>query len=133
MSPGHWMVQYVLNAFTNGTGAYLEVLRCLQQYARAVKGAEESKPVRSRGVWRKKKGDLPKKVVYVFYHKKKVLYVGRSNNLPARMTGHGAASGTQYGATFAFKLLKEKVGKKNCRARRFSNENALLNHSTSGG
>ena len=82
-----------------------------------LKALKSSKPVRSGGIWKKEKADIPKRGVYVFYEKRKAMYVGRSNNLPARIDGHGAASGTQYGATFAFKLLKEKVGDKNCQGK----------------
>ena len=62
-----------------------------------------SKPVRSHGEWIVDK--VPNKGIYVFYEDGKPLYVGRSNNLRARINGHGASSETQYGATFAFKLL----------------------------
>ena len=81
-----------------------------------LKTLKSSNPVRSRGSWQKK-AEVPRSGVYVFYENGKPLYVGRSNNLPARIEGHGAASGTQYGATFAFKLLKEKVGEKGCQGK----------------
>ena len=58
-----------------------------------LKTLDSSEPVRSRRVWRKKKGDLPKKGIYVSYQKRKAMYVGRSNNLPAQITGHGTANG----------------------------------------
>ena len=78
---------------------------------------KSSKQVRAQGSWQTKKAEVPKNGIYVFYENGKPLYVGRSNNLTARIEGHGAAGGTQYGATFAFKLLKEKVGEKNCQGK----------------
>ena len=74
-----------------------------------------SKPVRSHGEWIVDK--VPNKGIYVFYEDGKPLYVGRSNNLRARINGHGASSGTQYGATFAFKLLKDKIGPDACKGK----------------
>ena len=78
-----------------------------------LKARKSREPVRFRGSWQKKKAEVPRNGVYVFYENGKPLYVGRSNSLAVRIEGHGAANGTQYGATFAFKLLKEKVGGKN--------------------
>ena len=75
---------------------------------------KSSEPVGSGGNWQQDKDKIPKSGVYVFVENETALYVGRSNNLPARIEGHGAAGGTQYGATFAFKLLKEEVGEKRC-------------------
>ncbi len=82
-----------------------------------LKTLKRSKAVRSGGRWQKNRAELPKKGVYVFYENGRAMYIGRSNNLSSRIEGHGAASGTQYGATFAFKLLKEKVGEEKCQGK----------------
>ena len=49
---------------------------------------------------------IPDKGVYVFYEEGKPIYVGRSNNMRNRIKGHVAPNA---GATFAFKLLREKL------------------------
>ncbi len=53
--------------------------------------------------------DAPHTGVYVFYEKGKPIYVGRSRNLRRRIREHGAASSERYSATFAFKLLRQKL------------------------
>ena len=52
---------------------------------------------------------MPRQGVYVLYEGGKPIYVGRSNNIPQRIRGHSAASRHE-SATFAFKLLREKLG-----------------------
>ena len=52
---------------------------------------------------------MPKQGVYVLYEGGKPIYVGRSNNIPQRIRGHSASSRHE-SATFAFKLLREKLG-----------------------
>ena len=54
--------------------------------------------------------ELPGGGVYVFYEKGLPLYVGRSRNLKRRITEHGAKSSRIESATFAFKLLRRKIG-----------------------
>ena len=49
----------------------------------------------------------PKAGVYVFYENGKPIYVGRSNNIPQRISSHGSAS--RHSATFALKLLRERL------------------------
>lgn len=46
---------------------------------------------------------------YIFYENDKVLYVGRSNRLKARLQEHGRLSSTRNSASFAFNLAKEKM------------------------
>ena len=53
---------------------------------------------------------VPKYGVYVFYEDESPIYVGRSNNIPHRIKGHGASSSRHYTATFAFKLYREAIG-----------------------
>ena len=54
--------------------------------------------------------DLPQKGVYVFYEDDKPVYTGRSNGMRQRIRQHGADSSRHGSATFAFKLLLEKIG-----------------------
>ena len=54
--------------------------------------------------------DILRQGVYVFYEDGRPLYVGRSNNLRTHIRGHGAEGSDRYSATFAFLLLKEKIG-----------------------
>lgn len=51
----------------------------------------------------------PEKGVYVLYECGEPIYVGRSNRMRDRLRQHGADSSDRYGATFAFKLLREKL------------------------
>lgn len=52
---------------------------------------------------------IPERGVYIFYENDKVLYVGRSNRLKARLQEHGRLSSTRNSASFAFNLAKEKM------------------------
>jgi len=52
---------------------------------------------------------IPERGVYIFYENDKVLYVGRSNRLKARLQEHGRLSSTHNSASFAFNLAKEKM------------------------
>ena len=54
-------------------------------------------------------GKAPEKGVYVLYERGNAIYVGRSNRMRDRLREHGADSSDRYGATFAFKLLREKL------------------------
>lgn len=54
-------------------------------------------------------GEAPQKGVYVLYERGEATYVGRSNRMRDRLRSHGADSSDRYGATFAFKLLREKL------------------------
>ena len=54
-------------------------------------------------------GEAPRKGVYVLYERGEAIYVGRSNRMRDRLRQHGADSSDRYGATFAFKLLREKL------------------------
>ena len=56
--------------------------------------------------------------IYVFYEDKKPQYVGRSDNLAARLLMHGRPSSGSEGATFAFILAKERFEQKDFRATR---------------
>ena len=85
-----------------------EVVEKLPGYFDKLIGSE---PVRCQEQWT---GKVPDCGIYVFFECDEPFYVGRSNKLGERIKGHGALSGTQYGATFAFKLLKDKVGGKAC-------------------
>ena len=53
---------------------------------------------------------FPQMGVYVFYEEYKAVYVGRSNRMRKRIIEHGADSAKHGSATFAFKLLREKLG-----------------------
>ena len=53
--------------------------------------------------------DAPQKGVYVLYEGGEPIYVGRTNRMPDRVREHGADSSDRYGATFAFKLLRQKL------------------------
>ena len=53
--------------------------------------------------------DAPNQGVYVLYEGGKPVYVGRSNRLRDRIREHGADSSDRYSATFALKLLREKL------------------------
>ena len=51
----------------------------------------------------------PQKGVYVLYENGEAIYVGRSNTMRRRIREHGADSSDRYSATFAFKLLRQKL------------------------
>ncbi len=55
---------------------------------------------------------LPKRGVYLFSEGSKHLYVGRTKGLRERLRGHCVPSGSQFTATFAFRLAREKTGRK---------------------
>ena len=48
--------------------------------------------------------------MYVLYERGEPIYVGRSNRMRDRIREHGADGSDRYSATFAFKLLREKLG-----------------------
>ena len=50
---------------------------------------------------------VPAKGIYVFYENEKPVYVGRSNNIKARIQIHCRPSSGHGGATFAFILARE--------------------------
>jgi excinuclease UvrABC nuclease subunit len=52
---------------------------------------------------------VPKKGVYVFYSDGRPAYVGRSNDMKARIQKHSRPSSGHNSATFAFLLAKEKA------------------------
>ena len=52
-------------------------------------------------------GQIPDKGVYVLYKEGKAIYVGRSNGIRERLYQHGRKG---IMATFAIKLLREKLG-----------------------
>ena len=56
--------------------------------------------------------------IYVFYENEKPKYVGRSDNLTARLLMHGRPSSGSEGATFAFILAKECFEQEGFRATR---------------
>lgn len=53
---------------------------------------------------------MPKQGVYVLYEDGSPIYVGRSNNIPQRIREHSASGAGHEGATFAFKLYRDKIG-----------------------
>ena len=53
----------------------------------------------------------PRAGIYVFYENGEGIYVGRSNNIPQRIRSHGSASSGRHSATFALKLLREKLNR----------------------
>lgn len=58
--------------------------------------------------WENRRG-APTQGIYVFYEGGKPVYVGRSNRLRDRIREHGSDSSTRHSATFALKLLREKL------------------------
>ena len=62
-------------------------------------------PLRSRDNLR----DIPKEGIYVFYDKKKPLYVGRSRDLRTRIQNHSRKSSGRFNATFAFLMAMRKA------------------------
>jgi GIY-YIG catalytic domain len=50
--------------------------------------------------------------IYVFYEKKKPIYVGRANNIKKRIQWHTRKSSSSESASFAFNLSKLEFGKK---------------------
>jgi hypothetical protein len=51
---------------------------------------------------------IPQKGIYVLYENYKPVYVGRSNNIKKRLSGHSNQGSDRYSATFAFRLaIKE--------------------------
>jgi len=57
-------------------------------------------------------GEIPDRGVYIFYHKGKPIYVGRSNRLKARIQEHGRQSSGHNSAALAFRMTKEILGRK---------------------
>ena len=56
-------------------------------------------------------GSIPKAGVYVFYERRRPLYVGRSNRLKERIQEHGRTSSTHNSAPFAFNIAKFRAKK----------------------
>ncbi len=54
--------------------------------------------------------DIPKAGIYLFTENGKHLYVGRSNNIKARLSRHSRSGATHRMAAFAFLLAREQTG-----------------------
>ena len=54
---------------------------------------------------------MPKRGIYLFSDGPKHLYVGRTNNLRARIQNHCRASGNHNKATFAFRMARQHTGR----------------------
>lgn len=55
---------------------------------------------------------VPKKGIYVLFENSKPIYVGRSNNIKQRLSGHGNQGSDRFSATFAFRLAIEEYERK---------------------
>lgn len=55
---------------------------------------------------------VPQKGIYVLFEHNKPIYVGRSNNIRQRMSGHSNQSSDRYSATFAFRLAIKEYERK---------------------
>ena len=71
---------------------------------------------------------FPKQGVYVFYENGRPIYVGRSNRMRNRIIEHGADSARHGAATFAFKLLRERLNKLPTYTPKDSREEIQKNH-----
>ena len=72
---------------------------------------------------------LPKEAVYVFYENDCPIYAGRSRNIQRRIYEHGAKGSRSESATFAFKLLREKIGQPEGHASPFTRKQIQDDHS----
>lgn len=54
--------------------------------------------------------NLPARAIYLLSESGVHLYVGRTNNLRARLLGHCTPGSTHYSATFAFRIAREASG-----------------------
>src|SRR6185503_4485334 len=55
--------------------------------------------------------NLPKRAIYLFSQNGEHLYVGRTNNLRARLRGHCSNASKHFSATFAFRIARQKSGR----------------------
>lgn len=54
--------------------------------------------------------DMPERGIYLFTEKSRHLYVGRTNRIRKRLSGHCTPSGSHFTATFAFRIAREQTG-----------------------
>jgi hypothetical protein len=55
--------------------------------------------------------NLPKRAIYLFSQNGEHLYVGRTNNLRARLRGHCSPTAKHFSATFAFRIARQNSGR----------------------
>jgi hypothetical protein len=53
---------------------------------------------------------IPARGVYLFTENSRHLYVGRTNRIRKRLSGHCRPSGSHFTATFAFRIAREQTG-----------------------
>jgi hypothetical protein len=51
---------------------------------------------------------IPKQGIYVFYEDSRAVYVGRTDRMRQRLLEHTRLSGTQYSATFAYRMASKR-------------------------
>jgi hypothetical protein len=71
-----------------------------------------NKPMYKRGEIGVGRAVIPQKGIYVLFENGKPIYVGRSNNIKQRLSGHGSQSSDRFSATFAFRLAIKEFEKK---------------------
>ena len=54
--------------------------------------------------------EMPERGVYLFTENGRHLYVGRTNRIRKRLSGHCRPSGSHFTATFAFRIARERTG-----------------------